>query len=83
MRYGPQLKGKTLTDKEVQNLLAFADLDPVLASRHASELSVGQAQRVALARTLANDPEVSHRNLDFHASTISDVILYFILNYSY
>ncbi|KAM3262134.1 hypothetical protein ACQJBY_052683 [Aegilops geniculata] len=29
-----------------------------MASRPASELSVGQAQRVALARTLANDPEV-------------------------
>lgn len=29
-----------------------------MASRNGSELSVGQAQRVALARTLANDPEV-------------------------
>lgn len=58
VRYGPQLRGKRLTDAEVKNLLSLADLDPSLASRPASELSVGQAQRVALARTLANDPEV-------------------------
>ncbi|KAL6873857.1 hypothetical protein ACP4OV_013939 [Aristida adscensionis] len=58
VRYGPQLRGKKLTDAEVKNLLAMADLDPALSSKPASELSVGQAQRVALARTLANDPEV-------------------------
>lgn len=58
VRYGPQLQGKKLTDAEVQSLLSLADLDPALCSKPASELSVGQAQRVALARTLANDPEV-------------------------
>ncbi|KAM0868834.1 hypothetical protein ACQ4PT_041046 [Festuca glaucescens] len=58
VRYGPQLRGKKLTDAEVKNLLSQSDLDPALFSRPASELSVGQAQRVALARTLANDPEV-------------------------
>ncbi|KAJ3696235.1 hypothetical protein LUZ60_001612 [Juncus effusus] len=58
VRYGPQLTGKKLTDGEVEKLLSLADLDPFLASRPASELSVGQAQRVALARTLANDPQV-------------------------
>ncbi|CAN6176954.1 unnamed protein product [Urochloa humidicola] len=58
VRYGPQLRGKKLTEAEVKNLLSMADLDPVLSSKPASELSVGQAQRVALARTLANDPEV-------------------------
>jgi ABC-type dipeptide/oligopeptide/nickel transport system ATPase subunit len=58
VRYGPQLRGKKLTDAEVKNLLSLSDLDPALCSRPASELSVGQAQRVALARTLANDPEV-------------------------
>jgi ABC-type Fe3+/spermidine/putrescine transport system ATPase subunit len=58
VRYGPQLRGKKLTDAEVKNLLSQSDLDPALCSRPASELSVGQAQRVALARTLANDPEV-------------------------
>ncbi|URE19956.1 ABC transporter [Musa troglodytarum] len=58
VRYGPQLKGKKLTEEEVKKLLSLADLDPALASKAASQLSVGQAQRVALARTLANDPEV-------------------------
>ncbi|GJM97574.1 hypothetical protein PR202_ga14509 [Eleusine coracana subsp. coracana] len=57
VRYGPQLRGKKLTEAEVNNLLSLADLDPALSSKGASELSVGQAQRVALARTLANDPE--------------------------
>uniref|UniRef100_K3XYV7 ABC transporter domain-containing protein n=1 Tax=Setaria italica TaxID=4555 RepID=K3XYV7_SETIT len=57
VRYGPQLRGKKLTEAEVKNLLSMADLDPALSSKPASELSVGQAQRVALARTLANDPE--------------------------
>ncbi|XP_048573806.1 protein STAR1-like isoform X1 [Triticum urartu] len=58
VRYGPRLRGETLTDAQVEELLGLSDLDPALASRPASELSVGQAQRVALARTLANDPEV-------------------------
>ncbi|CAL5049931.1 unnamed protein product [Urochloa decumbens] len=58
VRYGPQLRGKKLTEAEVQNLLTQADLDPAMSSKPATELSVGQAQRVALARTLANEPEV-------------------------
>lgn len=58
IRYGPQLNGKKLTDKEVHVLLSIADLDHSLSTKSASELSVGQAQRVALARTLANEPEV-------------------------
>ncbi|KAG6513055.1 protein STAR1-like isoform X2 [Zingiber officinale] len=58
VRYGPKLKGIDLSDEEVKKLLVMADLEPSLASKSASELSVGQAQRVALARTLANDPEV-------------------------
>ncbi|XP_028770149.1 ABC transporter I family member 17-like isoform X1 [Neltuma alba] len=58
VRYGPQLRGKKLTDEEVRRLLITADLDASLMSRKGSELSVGQAQRVALARALANSPEV-------------------------
>ena len=58
IRYGPKLMGKKLSDEEVKSLLSLADLEPSFATRPASELSVGQAQRVALARTLANDPEV-------------------------
>ncbi|KAK1293324.1 Protein STAR1 [Acorus calamus] len=58
VKYGPKLQGKKLSDSEVLKLLSQADLEPSLASRNASELSVGQAQRVALARTLANEPEL-------------------------
>ncbi|KAJ4950876.1 hypothetical protein NE237_027708 [Protea cynaroides] len=58
VRYGPQLRGKKLTDAEVEKLLNLADLDSSFASKPGTELSVGQAQRVSLARTLANDPEV-------------------------
>ncbi|XP_022931455.1 ABC transporter I family member 17 [Cucurbita moschata] len=58
IRYGPQLRGKKLSDDEVLKLLNLADLDSSFFSQIGSELSVGQAQRVALARTLANAPEV-------------------------
>ncbi|GMN52006.1 hypothetical protein TIFTF001_021158 [Ficus carica] len=58
IRYGPQLRGKKLTDEEVYKLLTLADLDASFYSKNSSEISVGQAQRVALARTLANEPEV-------------------------
>lgn len=58
VRYGPQLRGKKLTDDEVYRLLTLADLDNSFFSKSGAELSVGQAQRVALARTLANEPEV-------------------------
>ncbi|CAA0816502.1 ABC transporter I family member 17 [Striga hermonthica] len=58
VRYGPQLKGTKLTDAEVYKLLSLADLDPSFYNKSGGELSVGQAQRVALARTLANEPEV-------------------------
>ncbi|XP_045825549.1 ABC transporter I family member 17 [Trifolium pratense] len=59
VRYGPQLRGIKLTDDEVRKLLIMADLDAAsFMDKSGSDLSVGQAQRVALARTLANSPEV-------------------------
>uniref|UniRef100_A0A0E0HI63 ABC transporter domain-containing protein n=1 Tax=Oryza nivara TaxID=4536 RepID=A0A0E0HI63_ORYNI len=65
VRYGPQLQGKKLTDAEVQSLLSLADLDPALCSKPASELSVGQAQRVLLLDepTSALDP-ISTQNIE-------------------
>ncbi|CAA7058272.1 unnamed protein product [Microthlaspi erraticum] len=58
VRYGPNLRGEKLSEEEVHKLLSLADLDTSIAKKTGSELSVGQAQRVALARTLANEPEV-------------------------
>ncbi|CAI8620050.1 unnamed protein product [Vicia faba] len=58
VRYGPQLRGVKLTDDEVGKLLTMADLDASFMDKSGADLSVGQAQRVALARTLANSPEV-------------------------
>ncbi|CAK9134224.1 unnamed protein product [Ilex paraguariensis] len=58
IRYGPQLTGKKLRDDEVYKLLNLADLNSSFFNTSGAELSVGQAQRVALARTLANNPEV-------------------------
>lgn len=58
IRFGPALRREKLSDEEVAKYLGWADLDSSLASRAVSGLSVGQAQRVALARTLANEPEV-------------------------
>nr|CAB3471293.1 unnamed protein product [Digitaria exilis] len=65
VRYGPQLCGKKLTEAEVKNLLSLADLDPALSSKPASELSVGQAQRVLLLDepTSALDP-ISTQNIE-------------------
>lgn len=63
IRYGPQLRGKNLSDDEVYKLLRLADLDPSFFNKTGGELSVGQAQRVALARTLANKPDVINPSL--------------------
>lgn len=59
VRYGPQLRGKKLIDDEVRKLLAMADFDASFMDKSGDELFVGQAQRVALARILANSSEVT------------------------
>lgn len=44
--------------EEVRRLLAGLDLDPAAAHRVAAELSVGEQQRVAVARALIGGPEI-------------------------
>jgi ABC-type methionine transport system ATPase subunit len=56
--YGPQLQGRRLTTDRVAELLLMVDLNADFADRPVDQLSGGQAQRVSLARTLANQPDV-------------------------
>ena len=57
---GPTLRGNDLERhrERVGELLEHVRLDAKLRSRPATDLSVGQQHRVALARALMNDPEV-------------------------
>jgi putative ABC transport system ATP-binding protein len=57
LEYGPRLARRP-APVDVASLLARVDLDAELASREAARLSVGQQQRVMLARALALEPEV-------------------------
>ena len=53
--YGPKLHG---AEVDVARMLALAGLDPAYAPRAAESLSVGEQQRVMLARALALGPDV-------------------------
>jgi putative ABC transport system ATP-binding protein len=55
IRYGPQLCGR---DCDIPETLTLAGLDPAFADRTALQLSVGEQQRVMLARALALTPAV-------------------------
>jgi ABC-type Fe3+/spermidine/putrescine transport system ATPase subunit len=57
LRFGPRQRGELLADSVVENLLARVGLSGY-GSREVSNLSGGEAQRVSLARSLANSPEV-------------------------
>src|SRR3954468_17352274 len=53
--YGPRLAGKT---SDARSCLELAGLDPDFEDRDGSKLSVGEQQRVMLARALALEPRV-------------------------
>ncbi len=57
LRFGPAQRGETLPDDEIAKLLQQVGL-PTFAAQEVSVLSGGEQQRVSLARTLANRPEV-------------------------
>lgn len=54
--YGPALVERPLSPTEIELLLQLADLPADYAIRSVAELSGGEAQRVSLARALANKP---------------------------
>ena len=57
LRFGPKQRGETLPQDKLDFLLDSVDL-PGYGARHVNNLSGGEAQRVSVARTLANDPQV-------------------------
>lgn len=57
IRYGPAQRGESVPDEELEALLQQVGLGGY-GSRDITHLSGGEAQRVSLARTLANKPDV-------------------------
>jgi putative ABC transport system ATP-binding protein len=55
VRYGPSLRGG---EADVERALVLGGIDSSYADRDASRLSVGEQQRLMLARALALEPEV-------------------------
>jgi putative ABC transport system ATP-binding protein len=57
IRFGPQQHGEFIPDDGIEKILDEVGL-PNYSDVNVTRLSVGEAQRVALARTLANSPQV-------------------------
>jgi putative ABC transport system ATP-binding protein len=57
LRFGPEQHGESMTVEKIEDLLAGVGLSG-WADRNVEGLSGGEAQRVSLARTLANSPEI-------------------------
>ncbi|MBE0069342.1 ABC transporter ATP-binding protein [Thermoanaerobacterium thermosaccharolyticum] len=56
IKYGPMLKGNR--DVDVEYYLRIVGLDKSYSKKKVDDLSGGEAQRISIARTLANEPEV-------------------------
>jgi putative ABC transport system ATP-binding protein len=57
LRFGPRQRGETVSDGTIERLLSEVGLSG-FGWRPVTELSGGEAQRVSVARTLANSPEI-------------------------
>jgi putative ABC transport system ATP-binding protein len=57
LAFGPRNQGRDLTAAQIEDMLARVGLAGY-AARDAASLSGGEAQRVAIMRALANEPEV-------------------------
>ncbi|WP_253922266.1 phosphate ABC transporter ATP-binding protein [Halobacillus sp. A5] len=57
IKYGPSIFGEW-EDQDAKRLLQYVHLPSSYVNRDAEQLSGGEKQRVSLARTLANSPEI-------------------------
>jgi len=80
IRFGPRQRGETVSPESIADLLSKVGI-PGFENREVANLSGGEAQRVSLARALANHPQILLLDeptsaLDEHASAGIDSLLH-------